>query len=46
MVSIRFASQEDLESILEIYNHGIEDRVATLEQTYRESTLCGLSSLC
>jgi L-amino acid N-acyltransferase YncA len=32
MVTVRFATPEDLPSILTIYNQGIEDRIATLEQ--------------
>ncbi len=32
----RLATKEDLESILDIYNQGIEDRVATLEETPKD----------
>ncbi|AGK53515.1 arsinothricin resistance N-acetyltransferase ArsN1 family A [Bacillus sp. 1NLA3E] len=32
----RLATKEDLESILEIYNQGIEDRIATLEETPKD----------
>lgn len=33
---VRFATSIDLESILAIYNQGIEDRVATLEQDAKD----------
>jgi L-amino acid N-acyltransferase YncA len=32
----RLATKEDLESILDIYNQGIEDRIATLEETPKD----------
>jgi L-amino acid N-acyltransferase YncA len=32
MLAVRFATKDDLQAILEIYNQGIEDRIATLEQ--------------
>lgn len=35
-VTVRRASKEDLEGILEIYNQGIEDRIATLEMDTKD----------
>jgi L-amino acid N-acyltransferase YncA len=32
-IIIRLAEESDIESILEIYNQGIEDRIATLEES-------------
>ena len=40
-VRIRTASVEDAEAIVEIYNQGIEDRVATFETALR---ICGRSA--
>lgn len=36
MVTVRRAGREDLASILDIYNQGIEDRIATLEQDSKD----------
>ncbi|MBF8376319.1 MULTISPECIES: arsinothricin resistance N-acetyltransferase ArsN1 family A [Alicyclobacillus] len=36
MVTVRVATHRDLPSILAIYNQGIEDRVATLEQDLKD----------
>lgn len=35
-ISVRKATSEDLESILRIYNQGIEDRIATLETEMKD----------
>ena len=32
MLMVRTAQRDDLEDILQIYNQGIEDRIATLEE--------------
>lgn len=36
MVSVRLASEEDLPAILDIYNQGIHDRIATLEEDAKD----------
>jgi L-amino acid N-acyltransferase YncA len=38
MLLIRKALEADLARILEIYNQGIEDRIATLEETTKDET--------
>uniref|UniRef100_UPI00403F0485 arsinothricin resistance N-acetyltransferase ArsN1 family A n=1 Tax=Paenibacillus sp. FSL K6-1096 TaxID=2921460 RepID=UPI00403F0485 len=37
-LTVRQASPEDIESILRIYNQGIEDRIATLETETKDSS--------